>query len=132
MRVTERLKFLVAFRPGLYSPTLAAQMAPTFQRQSEGRLLVNVVTGGESAEQRAYGDFLDKDGRYARTDEFLEHRAAPVAGRTRRLRRHAPARRRRPRLAARPDPIPDVYFGGSSPAAIARRRPPRRRLPDLG
>ena len=30
--VTERLKFIVAFRPGLLSPTLAAQMAATFQR----------------------------------------------------------------------------------------------------
>ena len=68
---TERLKFLVAFRPGFYSPTLAAQMAATFQRHSQGRLLVNVVTGGERAEQRSYGDFLDKEGRYARTGEFL-------------------------------------------------------------
>ncbi|MDQ0791565.1 hypothetical protein QFZ58_000053 [Streptomyces sp. B1I3] len=71
-RHTERLKFLVAFRPGFVSPTLAAQMASTFQRQTGGRLLLNVVTGGESREQRAYGDFLDKDARYARTDEFLE------------------------------------------------------------
>src|ERR1700677_5329812 len=69
--VTERLKFLVAFRPGLILPTLSAQMASTFQRQSKGRLLLNVVTGGESAEQRAYGDFLDKDERYERTGEVL-------------------------------------------------------------
>ncbi len=69
---TERLKFLVAFRPGFVSPTLAAQMAATYQRQTGGRLLLNVVTGGESQEQRAYGDFLDKDARYARTGEFLE------------------------------------------------------------
>ena len=53
---TETLKFLVAFRPGLLSPTLAAQMAGTFQRHSRGRLLLNVVTGGEPHEQRAYGD----------------------------------------------------------------------------
>src|SRR6476469_10832200 len=71
VEVTERLKFLVAFRPGLLSPTLAAQMASTFQRLSGGRLLLNVVTGGESHEQRAYGDFLDKDARYRRTGEFL-------------------------------------------------------------
>ena len=70
--VTERLKFLVAFRPGQISPTLSAQMASTFQRLSNGRLLLNVVTGGESAEQRAYGDFLDKDQRYERTGEFLD------------------------------------------------------------
>ncbi len=44
--VTERLKFLVAFRPGLLSPTLGAQMAATFQRHSGQRLLLNVVTGG--------------------------------------------------------------------------------------
>ena len=54
--LSERLKFLVAFRPGMTSPTLAAQMAATFQNLSGGRLLLNVVTGGESHEQRAYGE----------------------------------------------------------------------------
>ncbi|MBF6150478.1 LLM class flavin-dependent oxidoreductase, partial [Nocardia nova] len=62
---------LVALRPGLVSPFLAAQMAGTFQRHSEGRLLLNVVTGGEPHEQRAYGDFLGKDERYERTGDFL-------------------------------------------------------------
>jgi alkanesulfonate monooxygenase len=69
---TETLKFLVALRPGLVSPTLAAQMAATFQKHSEGRLMLNVVTGGEAHEQQAYGDFLDKDQRYVRTGEFLD------------------------------------------------------------
>jgi len=45
---TKRLKFLVAFRPGFVVPTLAAQMAATYQRLSGGRLLLNVVTGGEA------------------------------------------------------------------------------------
>ena len=45
---TSRLKFLVAFRPGLISPTLAAQMAASYQRISRGRLLLNVVTGGQA------------------------------------------------------------------------------------
>ena len=49
-QLTERLKFLVAFRPGLVSPVLAAQMAATYQRQSHGRLLLNVVTGGDGTE----------------------------------------------------------------------------------
>lgn len=70
-RVTQRLKFLVAFRPGLISPTLAAHQAATFQRTSKGRLLLNVVTGGDSVEQRRFGDHLDHDKRYERTDEFL-------------------------------------------------------------
>jgi alkanesulfonate monooxygenase len=115
---TERLKFLVAFRPGFVSPTLAAQMASTFQRQTGGRLLLNVVTGGESHEQRAYGDFLDKDARYARTGEFLqvvrglwEGKTVDLAG------EHLQVEDAR--LARLPDPVPEVYFGGSSPAAGA-------------
>jgi alkanesulfonate monooxygenase len=55
---TSRLKFLVAFRPGLISPTLAAQMAATYQRLSRGRLLLNVVTGSQAEEQRRFGDHL--------------------------------------------------------------------------
>jgi len=115
--VTERLKFLVAFRPGLISPTLAAQMASTFQRQSRGRLLLNVVTGGESAEQRAYGDFLDKDERYARTGEFLDivsrlWRGETVTSHGRHLSVEGA------KLSRLPDPVPDIYFGGSSPAAV--------------
>ena len=70
-QVTKRLKFLVAFRPGLISPTLAAQMAASFQRVSGGRLLLNVVVGGDEVEQARFGDFLSKDERYARADDFL-------------------------------------------------------------
>ncbi|WP_089114774.1 LLM class flavin-dependent oxidoreductase [Streptomyces sp. SS07] len=113
---TERLKFLVAFRPGFVSPTLAAQMASTFQRQSGGRLLLNVVTGGESHEQRAYGDFLDKDARYARTGEFLEIVRQLWDGKTVDLKgEHLHVEQAR--LTQLPDPVPEIYFGGSSPAA---------------
>ncbi|MEU8483345.1 LLM class flavin-dependent oxidoreductase [Streptomyces sp. NPDC048641] len=113
---TERLKFLVAFRPGFVSPTLAAQMASTYQRQTGGRLLLNVVTGGESREQRAYGDFLDKDARYARTGEFLEIVRGLWAGDTVDLAgEHLQVQDAR--LARLPDPVPEVYFGGSSPVA---------------
>ncbi|MGW3569180.1 LLM class flavin-dependent oxidoreductase [Streptomyces sp. NPDC000941] len=113
---TERLKFLVAFRPGFLSPTFAAQMASTYQRQTGGRLMLNVVTGGESREQRAYGDFLDKDARYARTGEFLgivrdlwDGKTVDLAGEHLRV--------EDAKLARLPDPVPQVYFGGSSPAA---------------
>src|ERR1700742_3252224 len=68
---TERLKFLVAFRPGLVPPTLAAQQTATLQRFSEGRVLLNIVTGGDDVEQQRFGDFLSHDERYARTGEFL-------------------------------------------------------------
>ncbi|MFF5438970.1 LLM class flavin-dependent oxidoreductase [Streptomyces achromogenes] len=113
---TERLKFLVAFRPGFVSPTLAAQMAATFQRQTGGRLLLNVVTGGESREQRAYGDFLDKDARYRRTGEFLHVVRELWGGKSVDL--HGEHLRvEEARLSRVPDPVPEVYFGGSSPAA---------------
>jgi len=61
IRETTRLKFLVAFRPGTITPTLAAQMAATFQRHSNGRALLNVVTGGDAGEQQRFGDWLDHD-----------------------------------------------------------------------
>jgi alkanesulfonate monooxygenase len=115
--VTERLKYLVAFRPGQVSPTLAAQMAATYQRQSRGRLLLNIVTGGEQTEQRAYGDFLGKDERYARTGEFLHIVRKLWAGETvdyegEHLRVEGA------KLNRLPEPAPTVYFGGSSPAAL--------------
>ena len=116
LRETKRLKFLVAFRPNSISPTLAAQKAATYQRISGGRLLLNIVTGGDDTEQRRFGDWLDHDERYDRTDEFLsvlrgalsgqpydfEGRYFHVAGAT---------------VNQRPEPVPQLYFGGASDAA---------------
>jgi alkanesulfonate monooxygenase len=113
---TRRLKFLVAFRPGLVSPTLAAQMAATYQRISGGRLLLNVVTGGQAEEQARFGDHLSHDQRYARTGEFLSivrgawsGRPFDFAGEHYQV---TGATVMRP-----PDPLPGIYFGGSSAAA---------------
>jgi len=113
---TKRLKFLVAFRPGFVAPTLAAQMAATYQRLSGGRLLLNVVTGGEETEQRRFGDFLTHDERYARTGEFLDIVRGAWSGQpydfTGTYYKVEGAT-----VMARPDPVPTVYFGGSSSAA---------------
>src|ERR1700734_3058921 len=113
---TSRLKFLVAFRPGLISPTLAAQMAATYQRLSRGRLLLNVVTGGQADEQRRFGDHLSHDERYARTAEFLAIVRGAWTGRpfdfSGEYYQVEGATVMRP-----PDPVPGVYFGGSSVAA---------------
>jgi alkanesulfonate monooxygenase len=114
---SERLKFLIAFRPGLVAPTLAAQMAATFQWHSQGRLLLNVVTGGDASEQRAFGDFLEKEARYQRTAEFLEivrrlwdGETVDYAGEHLRVEGAT--------IHRLPDPRPEIYFGGSSPAGI--------------
>jgi len=115
-RETERLKFLVAFRPGFISPTLAAQMAATYQRISRGRLVLNVVTGGEADEQARFGDHLSKDERYARAGEFLAILRGAWTGEpfdyTGSYYDVRGATVSRP-----PSPVPELYFGGSSSAA---------------
>jgi alkanesulfonate monooxygenase len=115
-QLTEKFKFLVAFRPGLQSPTVAAHMAATFQRISGGRLLLNLVTGGDDVEQRRFGDHLGKAARYARAAEFMHifrelWSGEPVdfSG------EHFDVRDAR----IVPHPVwPEVYLGGSSDAAL--------------
>ncbi|STQ45964.1 Alkanesulfonate monooxygenase [Ewingella americana] len=70
--ITKRLRYLVAVRPGLQPPSLAARMAATLDRLSEGRLLINVVTGGDPVENKGDGIFLSHAERYQVTREFLE------------------------------------------------------------
>jgi alkanesulfonate monooxygenase len=115
-QVTRRLKFLVAFRPGFISPTLAAQQAQTFQRITGGRLLLNVVTGGDPVEQRRFGDFLAHDERYARTAEFLQVLRGASSGEpfdfTGEYYRVEGAN-----AALSPQGLPPLFFGGASPAA---------------
>lgn len=116
-QVSERLKFLIALRPDSVGPYVAAQMASTFSRLTGGRLLLNVVTGGEDHVQRMYGDFLDKDARYERCDEFLTIVRALWAGETVDVTgEHLQVEQSR--LEQLPDEIPEIYFGGSSPAGL--------------
>ena len=116
-QATTRLRFLVAFRPGFVLPTLFAQQAATFQRMTGDRLLLNVVTGGDPVEQRAYGDPLDHDQRYERTGEFLEVFARMWSGLPF---DHTGAhfQVQGAGLQLTPPPRPAVYFGGQSPAAL--------------
>jgi alkanesulfonate monooxygenase len=115
-QVTDRFKFLVAFRPGLMSPTLAAHMAATYQRISGGRLLLNVVTGGDDVEQQRFGDHLGKEARYERAGEFLHIvRELWCGGPVTFAGQHYDVRGGQivpPRIA------PDIYLGGSSAPAL--------------
>ncbi|WP_353946097.1 LLM class flavin-dependent oxidoreductase [Streptomyces sp. HUAS MG91] len=115
--VTERIGFLVAFRAGLAQPTLVAQQADTFRRLFGDRIALNVVTGGDPAEQRAYGDQLPKEERYARTGELmhvvrelLDGKPVDFAG------RHVRVEGARLDGAATRSRVP-LYFGGASAAA---------------
>ncbi|MET0413796.1 MAG: LLM class flavin-dependent oxidoreductase, partial [Polyangiaceae bacterium] len=113
---TRNFKPLVAFRPGFVLPAVSAQTAASFQRLTGGRLILNVVTGGSSAEQQAYGDFLDHDARYERTDEFLEvvqrtwqGKKFDYEGKYYQIKNGG--------LVQPLEDRPTIYFGGASPAA---------------
>jgi len=113
LRETSRLKFLVAFRPGVINPVLAAQMAAAYQRLSGGRLMLNVVTGGEPREQARFGDTASKEERYARTDEFLSvvrgtWTQAPFDFHGRFFDAEGA------QVGGGIEPLPQIYFGGSS------------------
>ncbi len=112
---TTRLKFLVALRPGLVSPTLLAQMASTFQRMSDNRLLLNVVVGGDPSEQLRFGDTVQKDARYERAAEFIQvFRDAFTAAGSNFTGEYYDVTDARTR---RPGQVPEIYLGGSSAAA---------------
>jgi alkanesulfonate monooxygenase len=118
---TKRLRFLVALRPGLVSPTLAARMCVTFDRLSGGRLLINVVTGGDPVELAGDGVFLNHDERYEVTDEFLTVWRGLLSGDPKEVNfegRHLRVQGASTLIQAVQRPYPPLYFGGSSPAGI--------------
>ena len=70
--VTQRLKFLVALRPGLLQPALAARISSTLDRFSNGRVAFNLVAGGDKEELEGDGLFQDSDERYEAAAEFID------------------------------------------------------------
>jgi alkanesulfonate monooxygenase len=114
------MKFLVAVRPGLISPTLAARMAATFDRFSNGRLMINVVTGGDPVELAGDGVFQEHDQRYAVTDEFLEiwRRLLGGSETVDFQGQHLRIAGGRIIFQVVQKPYPPLFFGGSSPAAM--------------
>jgi alkanesulfonate monooxygenase len=120
--VTRQLKFLVAVRPGLSTPGLAVRMASTFDRLSNGRLLVNVVTGGDQQELEADGVFADHAQRYEISSEFLRIWRAALAGEGGEEGfnfegKHITVKGARTLYPPVQKPYPPLYFGGSSEAA---------------
>ena len=122
LAVTQRLKFLVAVRPGLHQPSLAARMAATFDRLSGGRLMINLVTGGDQAELEGDGVFLNHAERYAQSAEFIRiwreviarsHTGEPFDFDG----QHLSVKGAKLLYPSVQRPYPPVYFGGSSEAA---------------
>ena len=116
---TERLRFLVAVRPGLQSPSVAARMTATLDRITNGRLLINVVTGGDPVENAGDGIFLDHAERYEVTREFLNVYSDLLAGETVNVTgKHITIEDGRLLFKPVQSPRPPLYFGGSSDAGI--------------
>jgi alkanesulfonate monooxygenase len=69
---TDNLNILLAHRPGVVAPTVAARQMASLDQFIDGRLAVHIITGGSDEEQARDGDLLGKDDRYARTDEYLD------------------------------------------------------------
>jgi alkanesulfonate monooxygenase len=122
IHATRQLKFLVAIRPGLSSPGLSVRMASTFDRLSNGRLLINVVTGGDQAELEADGVFADHEQRYEISNEFIRIWRAALAGEGgdegyHFTGKHLTVKGARTLYPPVQKPYPPLYFGGSSEAA---------------
>ncbi|MFO0387621.1 MAG: FMNH2-dependent alkanesulfonate monooxygenase [bacterium] len=120
--VTTKLRFLVAVRPGLMQPGLAARMAASFDRLSGGRLLINLVTGGDTSELEGDGLFLNHAERYEASAEFIkvwreilqrshEQKDYDFSG------KHLSVKGAKLLYPPVQYPHPPVYFGGSSEAA---------------
>ncbi|WP_434154276.1 FMNH2-dependent alkanesulfonate monooxygenase [Pseudomonas sp. JZ134] len=116
--VTQRLKFLVALRPGIISPTVAARQAATLDRLSGGRALFNLVTGGDPEELAGDGLFLSHKERYEASEEFthiwrrvLEGETVDFDG------KHIKVKGAKLLYPPLQQPRPPLYFGGSSEPA---------------
>ena len=118
--LTRRIKFLIAVRPGLMHPSVASRLAATFDRVSDGRLLINVVTGAGPEQLAGDGIFLEHDERYEQTDEFLTiwrqllASGEPVSFHG----KHLQIEKGLNVFPTVQKPYPPLYFGGSSPAAL--------------
>ncbi|WP_160242683.1 FMNH2-dependent alkanesulfonate monooxygenase [Acinetobacter indicus] len=120
---TQNLKFLVALRPGVTTPALAARMAATFDRLSGGRVLLNLVTGGDEQELKGDGVYEDHATRYQTAAEYTtiwreiltrSHTGESFSFHGERLQVDE-AKLLYPPVQ---QPYPPLWFGGSSDAAI--------------
>jgi alkanesulfonate monooxygenase len=118
--LTDRLRYLVALRPGLVLPGEAARQAAAFDRMSGGRLMVNVVCGGSPQDHAGDGLTLDHDERYAQAAEFLQIWRGLMAGESVTFSgRYLSAKAGRMMFPPVQRPYPPLFLGGSSAPARA-------------
>jgi alkanesulfonate monooxygenase len=118
-RETTTYRFMIAFQPGFLHPVQAARMSASLQRATGGRVVYNIISGGGGPAQLWWGDKVGHDDRYARTCEFLDvlkgvWDGGPFTHRGRFYRVEGAGLPER----LRGQPFPEIYFSGSSRAAI--------------
>lgn len=116
--VTQRIKLLVALRTSVSGPTASARQAATLDQALKGRLLLNVVPGGDATELAAEGVHLAHDERYEVADEYLTVWRQLLQGETVDFDgKHFQIEGAKNYFPPVSQPYPPLYFGGSSPAA---------------
>ncbi|XDG05641.1 hypothetical protein ABKA04_005256 [Annulohypoxylon sp. FPYF3050] len=69
---TKNLKIIIAVRPNTLYPTVAAKALATLDQLSRGRAVVHFIAGGSDVEQAREGDFLNKEERYGRLEDYIK------------------------------------------------------------
>jgi alkanesulfonate monooxygenase len=116
--ITKRMKFIIAVHPGIVAPLMLAQKAATFDQFSDGRLILNMVTG-ENRQMPPYGIELDHDERYALTDEYWGVWRRLMSGEVVDFEgKYLKLRGAQLKLPALQKPYPKLFFGGSSEPAL--------------
>jgi alkanesulfonate monooxygenase len=116
---SETYRFMIAFQPGFLHPVQAARMSATLQLATGGRVVYNIISGGGGPQQLWWGDKVQHDDRYSRTSEFLD----VLKGIWKSPRFDFNGRFFQIEGGALPEelrdqPFPEIFFSGSSPAAI--------------
>lgn len=115
--LTRQLRFLVALRPGLFSPILAARLTSSLDRVTGGRVNLNIVSGSGNFD--AEGLNLTGAERYELTGEWLGVFRAALRGETvEHEGKHLQVHGGRSLLPSVQRPYPPIFFGGSSDPAI--------------
>jgi alkanesulfonate monooxygenase len=115
--LTERMKFIIAVHPGIVAPLMLAQKAATFDQFSNGRLIINIITG-ESHQMPPYGIYEEHDARYRVTDEYWTIYRRLIAGERVDFEGEFFSLRGAVLSLAPAQTFPPLFYAGSSPAAI--------------
>ena len=116
--VTNRIRFLIAVRPGFIAAGLFAKMVGTLDQISHGRIDINIVPGGIANDFERLGVDIDHGGRYEQAEELMQACRALWSGKVTDFSGDY-ITLRGARCSPTPEGAPRFYQGGASPRAEA-------------